>query len=190
MIVRQMRVRSNLVVQSAPVFRQAGSNRSPIARRRRGALREDRDTVYSLGRLALLTGVRQMEQFSLRWEHVDLGYGVLTLSNTKSGNVQYVRLNEEAKTLLQGFIPGNKSVWVFLSENPDTHVDQRNFNRCYVCPRSRKVDWEAYPGTACGIPYATRLAMSGATEGTIATLLRHRGTVLVRRYANLSPSHL
>jgi len=32
--------------------------------------------------------------------------------------------------------------------------------------------------------------MSGSTEGTIATLLRHSGTVLVRRYAHLSPSHL
>ena len=32
--------------------------------------------------------------------------------------------------------------------------------------------------------------MSGATEGTIAALLRHSGTVLVRRYAHLSVSHL
>ena len=66
-------------------------------------------------RLAILTGMRQMEQFSLRWEHVDLGRGVLTLPDTKSGDVQYVRLNEEAKMLLQGFIPGNKSAWVFPS---------------------------------------------------------------------------
>ena len=29
-----------------------------------------------------------------------------------------------------------------------------------------------------------------AAEGTIATLLRHSGTVLVRRYAHLSVSHL
>ena len=32
--------------------------------------------------------------------------------------------------------------------------------------------------------------MSGATEGTIAALLRHSSTSLVRRYAHLSPSHL
>lgn len=29
-----------------------------------------------------------------------------------------------------------------------------------------------------------------STEGTNATLLRHSGTILVRRYAHLSPSHL
>jgi integrase len=80
-------------------------------------------------RLAILTGMRQMEQFSLRWEHVDLERGVLTLPTTKAGGVQYVRLNEEVKGLLQGFIPGNKSVWVFPSLNPDTHADPRNFYR-------------------------------------------------------------
>jgi hypothetical protein len=32
--------------------------------------------------------------------------------------------------------------------------------------------------------------MSGATEGTIAALLRQSSTALVRRYAHLSPSHL
>jgi Site-specific recombinase XerD len=38
--------------------------------------------------------------------------------------------------------------------------------------------------------FASRLAMSGATEGTIAALLRHSSTTLVKRYAHLSPSHL
>ncbi len=32
--------------------------------------------------------------------------------------------------------------------------------------------------------------MNGATESTIAALLRHSGTALVKRYAHLSPSHL
>ena len=32
--------------------------------------------------------------------------------------------------------------------------------------------------------------MSGQAEGTIAALLRHSTTGLVRRYAHLSPSHL
>lgn len=77
--------------------------------------------------------MRQQEQFSLRWENVDMQRGVLTLPTTKAGGVQYVRLNEEAKILLQTLIPGNKSVWVFPSENPETHADARNFyRRCYL----------------------------------------------------------
>ena len=38
--------------------------------------------------------------------------------------------------------------------------------------------------------FASRLAMSGQKEGTIATLMRHSTTALVRRYAHLSPSYL
>ena len=38
--------------------------------------------------------------------------------------------------------------------------------------------------------FASRLAMAGHNDGTIAALLRHSGTVLVKRYAHLSPSHL
>lgn len=36
-------------------------------------------------RLAILTGMRQLEQLILRWEHVDLERGVLTLPTTKAG---------------------------------------------------------------------------------------------------------
>jgi len=141
-------------------------------------------------RLAILTGMRQMEQFSLRWEHVDLERGVLTLPTTKAGGVQYVRLNEEAKMLLQGFIPGNKSVWVFPSENPDTHADPRNFYRRVYLPTVKAIGLEGVSWHSLRHTFASRLAMSGSTEGTIATLLRHSGTVLVRRYAHLSLSHL
>jgi integrase len=141
-------------------------------------------------RLAILTGMRQMEQFGLRWEHVDLERGVLTLPTTKAGGVQYVRLNAEAKTLLQGFIPGNKSVWVFPSENPDTHADPRNFYRRVYLPTVKAIGLEGVSWHSLRHTFASRLAMSGATEGTIASLLRHSGTVLVRRYAHLSPSHL
>ena len=115
---------------------------------------------------------------------------VLTLPTTKAGGVQYVRLNDEAKMLLQSLIPGNKSVWVFPSENTATHVDPRNFYRRRYLPTVKElgltgVNWHTLRHT-----YASRLAMSGVTEATIASLLRHSGTTLVRRYAHLSPEYL
>lgn len=90
-------------------------------------------------RLAILTGMRQLEQFSLRWEHVDVKRGMLTLPTTKAGGVQYVRLNQEANELIQSFIPGNKSVWVFPSENPATHVDPRNFYKRVYLPAMKAI---------------------------------------------------
>jgi integrase len=141
-------------------------------------------------RLAILTGMRQQEQFSFRWENVDMQRGVWTLPTTKAGGVQYVRLNEEAKTLLQSLIPGNKSVWVFPSENPETHADARNFYRRYYLPAVKELGLTEVTWHTLRHTFASRLAMGGVTEGTIASLLRHSGTALVRRYAHLSPSYL
>lgn len=141
-------------------------------------------------RLAIMTGMRQEEQFSLRWEHVDMERGFLTLPTTKAGGVQYVRLNAEAKALLQSLIPGNKSVWVFPSENPATHADQRNFYRRHYLPAVNELGLTGVTWHTLRHTFASRLAMEGVTEGTIAKLLRHSGTALVRRYAHLSPSYL
>jgi integrase len=162
-------------------------------------------------RLSILTGMRQMEQFSLRWEHVDLSRGLITLPATKSGGVQYVRLNQEGKAILRALderpakaqavaeaqaiankasTEERRSPWVFPSENPDTHMDPRNFYRRVYLPKVKELGLEGVSWHTLRHTFASRLAMSGATEGTIAALLRHSGTSLVRRYAHLSPSHL
>ncbi len=188
--VRDGKLASN-PVSRIKMFREPAGKTRFLSPEEEGMLCEKIGAPYAgWVRLAILTGMRQMEQFSLRWEHVDLERGVLTLPNTKAGGVQYVRLNEEAKRLIQGFIPGNRSVWVFPSENPDTHADPRNFYRRVYLPKIKESGLEGVSWHSLRHTFASRLAMSGATEGTIATLLRHSGTVLVRRYAHLSPSHL
>ena len=180
-----------VAVNRMKMFREPAGKTRFLSPEEEGMLCEKIGAPYAgWVRLAILTGMRQMEQFSLRWEHVDLERGVLTLPNTKAGGVQYVRLNEEAKRLIQGFIPGNKSVWVLPSENQATHADPRNFYRRVYLPKVKESGLEGVSWHSLRHTFASRLAMSGSTEGAIATLLRHSGTVLVRRYAHLSPSHL
>lgn len=43
--------------------------------------------------VALMTGMRQSEQFSLTWDRVDLGAGVIRLQDTKNNEGRFVRLN-------------------------------------------------------------------------------------------------
>ncbi|HEX6825723.1 MAG TPA: tyrosine-type recombinase/integrase, partial [Nitrospiraceae bacterium] len=141
-------------------------------------------------RLAILTGLRKSEQFGLRWADIDLGRGLITLPRTKSGTVQYIHLTEEAKEILRGLIPGNTSVWVFPSDDPEMHLDHHNFyGRVYITAlkdaKLEKVTWHTLRHT-----FASRLAMNGQGPSTIAALLRHSGTELVARYAHLSPTHL
>jgi integrase len=162
-------------------------------------------------RLAILTGMRQMEQFSLRWEDVDLERDLITLPKTKAGRVQYVRLNQEANGILSQLAnetakrqavaeaeaivspdkrPATDSPWVFPSENPATHVDPRNFYRRVYLPAVKRTGLDGVSWHTLRHTFASRLAMAGAMEGTIAELLRHSGTALVKRYAHLSDSHL
>ena len=146
-------------------------------------------------RLAILTGLRLGEQFRLRWTDVDLERSLITLPETKAGTVQYVRLNHEATDLLRTRqihqMNGNvASPFVYPSATLASPLDQRNFYARIFRPavlalHMDEVGWHTLRHT-----FASRLAMSGQTEGTIATLLRHSSTALVRRYSHLSPSHL
>ncbi len=81
-------------------------------------------------------------------------------------------------------------MWVFPSENPETHLYPINFyHRVYV-PAVKQAGLEGVTWYTLRHTFASRLSMSGATEGDIAACLRHSTTALVRRYAHLSPSHL
>ena len=141
-------------------------------------------------RLAILAGLRRQEQFSLRWDQVDWEQGVVTLLKTKAGLIQYVHLNEEAKSILRGLDSWQRSVWVFPSQNPATHIDPHHFYARVFQTAIQRIGLQQVTWHTLRHTFASRLAMNGATEGTIATLLRHNGTALVRRYAHLSPSYL
>jgi integrase len=148
-------------------------------------------SVYSpWARFAILTGLRQAEQFRLQWKDVDLDRGLLTLPATKAGGVQYVHLNHEAKVILRGFDSWQRSKWVFPSENPATPLDPRNFYARVWMPavRAASIEWATWHD--CRHIFASRLAMEGHSETTIASLLRHSTNALVRRYAHLSQAHL
>lgn len=164
-------------------------------------LMERLGTTYApWARLAILTGMRQGEQFGLTWQDLDLDRGFITLPDTKAGMVQYVHLNEEAKTILRGMQaiaeaeaiadPRKRSAWVFPSENPATAMDPRNFYIRTYLPAVEAANLKGLTWHALRHTFASRLAMTGKAESTIAALLRHSTTTLVKRYAHLSPSHL
>jgi site-specific recombinase XerD len=141
-------------------------------------------------RFAILTGLRQGEQFTLQWKDVNLEQGVLTLGQTKAGTVQYLPLNQEATDILRSFDYRRFTEWVFPSTNPTTHIDPINFYHRIYLPAVKAAGLEDVVWHTLRHTFASRLAMAGATESDIAACLRHSSTALVRRYAHLSPRHL
>ena len=140
-------------------------------------------------RFAILTGLRQREQLTMEWANVDLELGIITLPETKAGGVQYAPLNEEAKEILRDLNSWQRSKWVFPSGNPATHANIANLKRGFrKAVRQSGIPWVRWHDLRhC---FASRLAMSKVPLGTIAGLLRHSGTGLVKRYAHLDPDHL
>lgn len=188
--VREGRLASNPVLKVKTYKEPKGKTRF-LSMEEEALLLDKLGPVHGLwARLAILTGLRQAEQFRLQWKDVDLERGLLTLPITKAGGVQYAHLNEEAKRILRGFDSWQRSKWVFPSENPATPLDARNFYTRIWMPAVAKagIEWATWHDLRH--TFASRLAMTGHNEGTIAALLRHSTTALVKRYAHLSPSHL
>ncbi len=161
-----------------------------------GKLIESLGPVYGpYARFAILTGLRQLEQFRLEWSHVDLERGLLTLPVTKAGDCQYLPLNEEAKAILRSLDSWQRSRWVFPCrtqanpKKPATHLDPCNFMRLYrAAVLDAGIEWVSWHDLRH--TFASRLAMQGVPLTTIAALLRHSTTSLVKRYAHLSPAYL
>ena len=167
---------------------------SPLKKKRAYSSNSVRITV-PWARLAILTGLRSGEQIKVRWADVDFALGLIALPETKAGKVQYAPLNYAAKAILRARqvqqMNGNVlSPFVYPSGTLATSLDQRNFYARIFRPAVVALNMEDVGWHSLRHTFASRLAMSGQTEGTIATLLRHSTSTLVRRYAHLSPSHL
>ena len=132
---------------------------------------------YSLWvKFAIHTGLKQSEQFALRWWSVDLNRGLLRLPDERTGAMMEVSLSPEAVTILCALrreYPA--SPWVCPDPtDPTQPADPHNF---YVSRWTRTIARLGFPPLAwkdlrhtCGV----RLAQQGRSIEQIATALRQR----------------
>ncbi len=154
-------------------------------------LREVMDRAHwSFVAFAVHTGLRQAEQFRLRWENVDLENRVITIPRSKSGETRHIPINDEALTILRGLSSWMTSAWVFPSENPATPIDPRNFYRRVFIPAVKKAGLEGICWHTLRHTFASRLVMKGVDLRTVQELMGHKTIAMTQRYAHLSPRHL
>jgi len=141
--------------------------------------------------LAVETGLRREELFKLRWQHVDLDIGLLTLPLPKGGKSRYVPLSDQAKAILRSFDSLFRSAWVFPSPKDDTRpMDSRAFIRRAFERRCRQagivgVSWHTLRHTS-----ASRRIMAGVDLISVKEILGHKDIVTTLRYSHLDPRHL
>ena len=132
--------------------------------------------------LLAFTGCRVSEVLNLRWEHVDMKAGTLSLAETKAGRPQTVILNAPARAVLKGLT--RRSPWVF----PSQHDPQRPLARDWLEAKWQRI--RAVAGLAdvhlhdLRHTVGTLAAQSGANSFLIRDLLRHRDISTTGRYVH------
>ena len=140
---------------------------------------------------AIESGLRQGEQFQLRWDCVNVESGILTIPLSKSGKTRHVPLSEGAKTILRSFESFLTSPYVFPSvRDPLKPLDPNSFLRNIFRPALRRAGiqgacWHSLRHTA-----ASRRIMSGVDLVTVKEILGHQDIETTMRYSHLSPAHL
>ncbi len=151
---------------------------------------------WKLIAFAIETGLRQAEQFGLRWDQVDFENGILTIPMPKGGKTRHVPLSEGAKEILRSFGSFLTSVYVFPGirrrgeQGMDHPLDSRAFERRAYEPALRKAGiqgacWHTLRHTA-----ASRRVMAGVDLISVKEILGHRDIETTLRYAHLAPGHL
>ena len=152
-----------------------------------------KDRPHSIPQLdiALNTGMRKSEQFSVTWDQVDFTQKFIHLSATKNGSDRYVSLNSEAIRALESLRETHKRLnlpkdaTLFVSAQNKPMADPREwFGSACEEARIEGVTWHTLRHT-----FASRLVMAGVDLKTVQDLMGHKTIAMTARYAHLSPAH-
>jgi integrase len=152
------------------------------------------DEWWHVVEFAMHTGLRQAEQFCLRWEFVNLGVRVLTVPRSKNGKRRHVPLNDRALAILEGLKAANKfdSPWVFTGQRSRAgacHLSANWFCRAVFTPALKTASIQDMSWHDLRHHHASQLAMAGVPLRTIQELLGHQTIDMTLRYSHLSQEH-
>ncbi len=139
--------------------------------------------------VALHTGLRQAEQFHLRWQHVDFATGILTVPRSKHGEARRVPMNDLVREVLRNLRSRLKGPYVFPSATGESPLDARNLMRRVFLPALKRAGIEGFRWHDLRHTFASRLVMAGVDLRTVQELLGHKTQAMTLRYAHLSPAH-
>ncbi|MBS0158599.1 MAG: site-specific integrase [Nitrospira sp.] len=139
---------------------------------------------------AVETGLRREEQFSLRWDCVDLENRVLTIPLPKGGKTRHVALTDVALELLRANPSFLEGPFVNPGKTPEKPLDARSFIKRHFEPALRQcgikgASWHTLRHTA-----ASRRVMAGVDLVAVQQFLGHRDIQTTLRYSHLAPGHM
>jgi site-specific recombinase XerD len=152
----------------------------------RKAIRKDWPEGEQEFDLLLNTGMRRAENFGLKWEHVDIERGILTVHG-KGGHRRFVPINSDAKSaLLKLYEQSNGSAYVCCHRKAE---EQKDWSRkLEECVTAAGID-NFRPYHDLRHTFASRAVMAGVQLSGVQEFLGHRSIVTTMRYAHMAPEH-
>lgn len=140
--------------------------------------------------LAGITGLRWSEQFTLRRDQIHLQEGFLELRTTKAGRPQARLLNQRARAIISAQLSRHPHDWLYPNAIGSGPMNPANFRMRVWKPACEAAGvanarWNDWRHT-----FASDLTMAGHSDRTVAALLGHTSTQMVKRYAHLADAHL
>ena len=148
---------------------------------------EDFDLIL----IALHTGMRQSEQFKLRWQQVDFDHGEIVLRQTKSGRPRRIPLDNTALAALRRQKSWMASPYVFPSLTDSnkprnaTNFYHRIYEPALKAAGLTGMKWHTLRHTT-----ATRLMAAGVDHRTIMGIMGWTRIEMLARYTHLIPSKM
>ena len=137
--------------------------------------------------VALNTGMRKGEQFSLEWTQVDLDRKRIYLNQTKNGSSREIPLNRTCLAALQTLYdtrPGDGAVFLSSRYRKPLADPKKWFETALRNAKISNFTWHDLRHT-----FISRLVMRGVDLRTVQELAGHKSITMTVRYSHLSPQH-
>lgn len=136
--------------------------------------------------IALNTGLRRGEQYSLSWDDVDFATRLLSVSQTKNGETRHIPLNAAALSAFHQLHQNSSGEgYVFTNR----HGDRLLKGRHWFEPAIREAGVKDFSWHCLRHTFASRLVMAGVDLRTVQQLMGHKAIQMTVRYAHLAPEH-
>ncbi|HSK72637.1 MAG TPA: tyrosine-type recombinase/integrase [Pyrinomonadaceae bacterium] len=143
----------------------------------------DNELVRNIVTVALHTGMRRGEIFSLKWFDVDFNRNLIQVRESKSGKKRFVPINETLKSLLGSL--KRKSEFVFPSPRTGGRLDNIKWSFRQAVQKAKIEDFWFHDLRHTA---ATRMAEAGADAFTLAKILGHSDIRMTARYTHATDS--
>lgn len=147
--------------------------------------------LYPIVSIALVTGMRYGEIVNLKWKDVDFDNRFIYLNETKNGSKRVIPLTDKLIDIFHSCQSYGKGLEQEIFSNGLHYRSKNTYSiRKSFATALKRAGIENFRFHDLRHTAASHLAMGGATQGELMTILGHRTPAMTRRYAHYSQGHI